>query len=285
MSRKNQYDPRALHRRELLNIGGIGLATLAGAATLAYRSDRSYEDHDGDGIPDQLERSSAFHEALEDIYGPDQFSGLDPNRKDLLIDVRYIGFARISEETKEKLVELFGDHGIFLQWLDYHAHYDRRQFEEAYGYRVERILWPYMSFYHDVVEHRLKNVALQVVVIPEDPLDQRHLESLYALHQGDDYAGISMGNRCVVTDSVDKQTDFLLHEIAHLGLCHDDDPDNTGVMGPNPRETDLMPHEWEALRNRLPNIRDTTGFDILLRDCVGEEFLSEQVDRARLPYR
>lgn len=275
-------DSSEISRRDLLVYGGTALGTTLVAGTLAYRADRSFEDRDTDGIPDDLERSDEFSRFLEETFGDDQFDGLDPTRKDLLVDARYIGSASITDPTKRHIEALFRANGIHLQWLDHPDTYTTEWVEERYGFQVERLLWPRISFYADVVEDELKDTAVQVIVIPEQYPSQRDdLESIYAIHRGEDYQGVSLGNRCIVTDqhTPNGERRLVLHEIAHLGLCHDDDPDNTGVMGPNTEEAALTDEEWAKLRNRLTNVRDTTGADIALRECLREEIAQDLKDR------
>ncbi|MDZ7731131.1 MAG: hypothetical protein U5K37_09725 [Natrialbaceae archaeon] len=68
-------------------------------------------------------------------------------------------------------------------------------------------------------------------------------------------------------------TRLILHELGHLALCHDDDPANVGVMGSGDR-IDLMPDEWAQLRDNLANVRDGTGYDVMLRPCLWRETLA-----------
>lgn len=245
---------------------------LAGAGSvLGLGSLRSspYEDRDGDGIPDELERSESHHRFMEDVFGAEQFDALDPTRKDLLVDARYVGDTTVSDRTKRFLEDRFRTHGIHLQWLDYPQRYDEDQFIERYGQQVERILWPFGSFYADVVEDELHDIALQVVVVPSRG---EELDSLYTIHRGDHYEGVSFGNRCLVTEQRDPAAEaiLLMHEIGHLVLCHNDDPNS--VMSPSPDTARFTETEWERLRGNLDNIRDSTGFDIAYRRCILSEY-------------
>lgn len=256
-------------RRRLL----YGLGSLAGTGSLASSS---YEDADEDGIPDAAERSEAHADRVRELFG-DQFEGLDPSRRDLLVDARYIGSASVHSDTKRHLEKRFRENGIHLQWLDYPESYDAGRFEERFGYQVERILWPHGSFYDHAIEDELTDMAMQVVVVPEDGED---LESVYAVHRGDHYDGVSFGNRCLVTAqrSTEVERILIMHEIGHLALCHNDEPDSPTVMAPAPEEPGFTDAEWERLRGGLDNIRDTTGFDIASRPCMVSEYRDDIVD-------
>jgi len=244
-----------------------------GIGVTAYGLDRSYRDADGDGIPDSLEGDADFEAWLTSVFGDDQFSGLDPTRRDLLVDVRYVGEMAVRERTKSRLVELFRANGIHLQWLDYPDRYDRSRFERRYGYNTREILWSPRSFYHRTVERRLKNVAFQLIVVPgfgEGP----HHEYLYSpwteFEGGSGYvSGFNTGNRAVVAGSHSHEAEakLICHEIAHYALCHSTDPENTGVMGSQER-LDLQPDEWATLRDGLGAIRDTTGVDVAFQQCL-----------------
>lgn len=262
-------------RRLLKSLGGL-LTVPVGLGSTAYRLDRSFRDVDGDGVPDSLESDAEFEAWLTSVFGADQFSGFDPTRRDLLVDARYIGRTRIRERTKARLVELFGANGIHFQWLDYPDRYDRSTFERRYGYDASEILWSPLSFYHREIERRLKNVALQLIVVPgfgKGP----HREYLYSpwtkFDSGDGYvSGFNTGNRAVVAGrhSHEAEAKLVLHEIAHYALCHSTDPANTGVMGTGD-ELDLQADEWAALRDGLGAVRDTTGFDIAFQRCLWAE--------------
>jgi len=245
-----------------------------GIGATAYGLDRSYGDADGDGIPDSLERSAEFNSWLGAVFGVDQFKGLDPDRRDLLIDTRYVGETSVSGWTKDVLVDLFRANGIHLQWLDYPEQYDLAAFEQAYGYNARQILWSPWSFYHRTVERRLKNTALQLVVVPgfDEGPQHRKLYSPWTefLQDSDGYVnGFNTGNRAVIAEQPNHETEakLILHEIAHYALCHSTDPANTGVMG-SQNDLDLMAHEWDALRSGLGAVRDTTGFDVAFRQCL-----------------
>lgn len=273
-----ETETKSYGRRYAIASAAGGIGALLGMGFLTYRPDQSEADSSADGIPDAKKRSAAFNDYITDVFGADQFDGLRTDRRELLIDARYVGESEIRPATKRRMEALFHEHDIALHWLDYPQRYDHDWFRETYGYRVERILWPRMSFYADMVEDRLKNVAVQVIVLPDT---DEQLESVYALHRGEDYEGISMGNRCLVheTRSPLSERMLILHEIAHLGLCHDEDPTNFGVMGPNQYEVDLTDEEWKKLRNRLDNVNDTTGFDVLFRQCVRAETRADLAQR------
>lgn len=267
---------RPTHRRRgfLTLLGGAFIAPFGVGAT-AYGLDRSYQDEDNDGIPDSLEQSAEFDEWLTELFGADQFEGLDPDRRDLLLDVRYIGETTVADETKATIVGLFRENGIYLQWLDYPERYDRQQFEQEYEYNAKQILWSPRSFYHRTIERRLKNVSLQLLVVPGLP-DGPHYRKLYSpwtdFHgtgTGGYVNGFNTGNRAVVTnrDTHDSEAKLILHEIAHYAVCHSTDPANAGVMGTK-ENIDLTVSEWEALRSGLGAIRDTTGFDVTFRRCL-----------------
>ena len=262
-------------------VGGAVTAPF-GIGTGAYGLDRSYRDADADGIPDSLERSTEFNDWVGSVFG-EQFTGLDPSRRDLLVDVRYVGDCSVSEATRERLVELFRANGIHMQWLEYPRRYDRETFERRYGYNAKRILWSPRSFYRRAIEPRLKNVAFQLVVVPgfaDGPHERRLYSPSTAAHGSDSKGyvnGLNTGNRAVVASrySHEIEAKLILHEIAHYALCHSMDPTNTGVMGTN-EEIDLMDHEWAELRGGLGAIRDTTGVDVLLRRCLWDELQPAQ---------
>lgn len=271
--------PRRSRRDTFKLLGGL-FGVPVGVGALVYGADRSYSDSDGDGIPDSLERSVSFHQLIENTFGATQFDGLNPRRKDLLLDVRYIGTASISDRTKEQIEQLFRKNQIYLQWLDYPIRYDQTWFESEYGYNVKRILTSPRSFYHTHIEHELKDVALQLFVVPEQTTSdsQLHLDSFLARFQdrNNGFSGMSVGNRAVVTEQsrFEREIRLILHEIGHLALCHDIDPGNTGVMNTDTdrSEINLIESEWETLRSNLSNIRNTTEIDITLRRCIWEEF-------------
>ncbi len=266
-------------RSVLRSIGGI-CATLVGS-TAAYRHDRTYEDRSGDGIPLELKRSDAFHDRLVDLFGSESFEGLEPGRMDFLVDARYVGDANVDDAVKRYLEELFRDNGIHMQWLDHPNRMDERRFLEEYGNDARSILWSRRSFYAQEVESDLKNVALQVVVVPgrrKPPHEGKvytHLSDILGDSQSDGWVnGMNTGNRAVFghRESLREQARLALHEIAHLVLCHDDDPTNEGVMGIQER-VDLTPAEWSKFRNGLDAVRDTTGYDIVLRRCSWGEYV------------
>lgn len=282
-NRSNEYLPE-VERRTLLKAVGSAVGISATSVTTAYAADRSHVDDDEDGIPDSLERSTEMHDRLTDLYG-DQFSGLDPNRKDLLIDARYVEGTSVATETKTRIVDLFRENGIHAQWLDHPASYERETFDLRYGSDVKELLWDQESFYRAEVEPWLRDIAIQVIVVPGR--DRPSYEGLVyspwtdTLGGGVDghVNGFSVGNRAVIAnrDEQWEEARLAFHEIAHFGLCHDDDPGNTGVMGAN-EEIDLMPDEWETLRNSLDNVRDATGYDIAARPCLWQACLDDLTD-------
>ena len=261
---------RSLSRRQLLGLGGGIISTFGIGGVTAYRRDRSFPDMDTDGIPDAVKRSASVHEKLTAMFGPSQFDGFEVGRPELVIDTRYVGESSISSTAKTSLRERFAENDIHLHWLDYPTAYDRSWFESTYGYQVERILLPYRSFYRHEIESFLKNIAIQLIVLP---VSAPELHTLYAVSRDDEFNGVSFGNRCLVTppDSPDSQAKLVLHEIGHLVLCHDFSAENTGVMGSEPAELDFTEAEWEQFRNGLSNVRDTTGADITMRRCIIEE--------------
>ena len=253
-----------------------------GIGATAYRLDRSYGDADDDGVADSVEESVTVADWLQSLFGADQFEGFEPARRDLLLDVRYVGATTVSEQTKATLIELFRSNGIYLQWLDYPDRYDRAAFERTYGYNARKILWSPWSFYHRTVERRLTNIAFQLIVVPGLPAGPHHRQ-LYspatAFHTESGYVnGLNTGNRAVVAGSYSPATEarLVLHEIAHYAVCHSTDPANTGVMGTG-EDLDLMAHEWAALRSGLDAIRDTTGFDVAFRRCLWSEVAPSSV--------
>lgn len=270
-------------RSVLRSIGGIG-ATVVGSAA-AYRYDRTYEDHSGDGIPVELKRSEAFHDRLVDLFGSESFEGLEPGRVDFLVDARYVGDATVDDAVKRHLEDLFRDNGIYMQWLDHPNRRGERRFLEEYGNDARDILWSRRSFYAREVESDLKNVALQLVVVPgrrEPPHEGKvytHLSDILGDSQSTGWVnGMNTGNRAVIghRESLREQARLALHEIAHLVLCHDDAPTNSGVMGIQER-VDLTPAEWSQFRNGLDAVRDTTGYDIALRRCSWGEYVPSRL--------
>lgn len=270
----------AASRRTLL--GALGGATVFpfsfGSFAHAYANPDA--DRDGDGLSDAAEAGGPLERAFADAFG-DQFDGLDPSRRDLLIDVRYVEGAEISSGTKATIERLFRREGIHAQWLDYPDRYDRAAFERRYGSNARSILWGGGSFYRSEVERRFRDAALQLIVVP-GRAHPSYSGLVYspvtdALGGGEDgnVNGFSMGNRAVVADRDDPREErrLVLHELAHLGLCHADDPDNDGVMGSGER-LDLTDREWERLRRRLDNVRDATGYDVLFRPCFRRERFS-----------
>ena len=267
-----------LSRRTMLqSVGAVG-----GMWTLGGTGSRSYVDQSGNGIPDRKTRSKAVHDRLESLFGADQFEGFDPGRRDLLLDVRYVRGTSIHPTTKRVIVDQFRTRGIYAQWLEYPETYDRTWMERRYGWSTRALLWGRNSFYQTEVEPDLKNLAIQLFVIPgrsTQPYEGLvYSPTMNALGGGRDghVYGFSVGNRALVTDRDDLEHEvrLVLHEIAHYGLCHDDDPRNTGVMGRS-ESASLMDHEWERLRNSLHNVYDTTGYDILARPCLWEECLTD----------
>ncbi|WP_343162648.1 hypothetical protein [Natronolimnobius sp. AArcel1] len=241
---------------------------------------------DGDGIPTRKKRSSSFHQQLESIYGPGQVESLEVGRPELLIDVRYIGATRIFPTTKQLVVDRFREHGIHAQWLDYPQRYNRRVLAETYGRSVEDMLLRSGSVYSNEIEEFLKNTALQLFVVPGTSVDPDQRKRVYSrwldrLGVGiDGYVnGFSAGNRAVVANRHDRfeEARLVLHELTHLVLPHDTDPENTGVMGTGD-ELDLLDAEWERLRANLANVRDTTGYDFALRPCLVREYLLRSLE-------
>ncbi|SDQ39404.1 hypothetical protein [Natronobacterium texcoconense] len=273
-------DDRRPTRRLLLRSVGVAGSLSAVSGVGSFVRDRSFDDSDGDGIPDETKQSTSFHRRLRSIFG-NQFGGLEVGRPELLLDVRYVGDTSIYPVTKRTIVDLLRTHGIHAQWLDYPTRYDAETISEQYGGTVKNLLWGRNSFYSEEVENALKNVALQLLVVPGSTAtsDEGRIYSHWMDAAGggvDGYVnGFSLGNRAVVADREDRleEAALVLHEIAHLVLCHDNDPENTGVMG-TAEEVDLMDHEWEQFRNGLDNVRDTTGYDLIFRPCLWEENLS-----------
>ncbi len=276
-------DRRSTRRSLLRSVGGTaGVSLLAGGGLLG----RSWhiEDSDDDGIPDRKKRSSSFHRRLESVFGPDQFSGLEPGRPTLLIDVRYVGRAEIFPSTKRTVVDRFRQHGIDAQWLDHPQRYDLEAVTQRYGLTDRGLLWGLRSLYSEEIADDLKDVALQLFVVPGataapyDGLIYSHV--MDATGGGvDGYVnGFSAGNRAVVADRDDRfeESRLVLHELAHLALGHDDDPENTGVMGVG-QDVDLLSHEWNQLRGGLANVRDRTGYDVAFRPCIWLEDLTSSL--------
>lgn len=271
-----------MSRRKVLE----GIGALAGVGVVSwYHEDNNYTDTDEDGIPDELESSESYHNYLKSIYGA-QFNGLDPDRKDLIIDARYIGDASISKETKEYTERLFRENGIHAQWLDHPAEYPEDWFKEEYDRSVIEALWPTNSFYEEQVEDELKNTSIQLIVLPANEGSERKIQNGWEVINSENggSAGVSFGNRAMMVekDSFNNEATLALHEIGHTWLCHDyNNPDNVGLMGyenligyisTNPEAViDYMPWEWETIHDNLENIRDTTGADVIGRKCLVEE--------------
>lgn len=278
---------RPSRRAVLRSIGG-GIGVPVGVSTGGYVADRRFTDEDGDGIPDRKERSESFHRKLLAVFDSAQFEGLDPRRRDLLLDVRYVGETSIDDRTKRNVEKRFRKHGIYAQWLDSPHRYERDRIEREYGWNAKTLLWDRTGLYHEEVESFVRDVAVQVFVIPGHEFDGYGglVYSPWAnlLGGGVDghVNGFSVGNRAVVCDRDDRweQERLLFHEIAHLALCHDDDPANTGVMGTN-EEIALTDDEWDTLRTNLDAVRDTTGYDIALRRCLWEGCLDGLTGRLR----
>lgn len=259
-------DPTCSRRQFLATTGGVALpsALLSGARA------RPMADRDDDGLPDGVETSADAHERLRERFG-DAFEGFDPDRPDLLVDVRLVGDAAIDPAVVEHLTRRFDEHGINLQWLTYPDRYDEAAFVDDYANNVRRILWSPGSFYFDKVEEFLQPLAFQLIVVPgkrDDPYAGR-VYSPYARYvMGHPYDGwingMCVGNRAVIGDreAPREQARLALHEIGHLALNHDDDPDNHGVMGTH-RRIDLTDAEWTQLREGLSAVRDSTGYDFL----------------------
>lgn len=261
-------------RRRLLKIGG-GLSLTTGlGGYIRYRSDRTYPDQDADGIPDSVKRSESMQRTLASTFG-EQFEGLRVGRRDLLLDVRYVGDVSVPLQVKHAIRRRLRNNGIHLQWLDHPKHYPQDWFEREYGNNARMLLWGRDSFYRQEIEEELKDIALQLVMVP-GAIDGPYKGRIYSpwadlagTHSNGYINGMNFGNRAVAAKRQEpwEQTRLIFHEVAHLALCHDSDPDNRGVMGTNETLT-LTDEEWERLRSNLDNVRDTTGYDLLARTCL-----------------
>ncbi len=267
-------------RRSLLRSVALlsGISAVGGARAAEHGPLTA--DSDSDGIPDHTKRSLDFHETLSRHFGP-QFEGLEMGRADLLIDVRHVGETTISRSTQQTIVDLFRSRDIHAQWLEYPTRYDLESVASSYGTTVKELLWGWDSFYSDAVEPELQDVAVQLIVVPgtaEDAAEGR-IYSHWMGATGGGAAGyvngFSLGNRAVVAERSDptEEARLVFHELAHLVLCHDADPENTGVMG-TAEELDLTDREWERFRAGLGNVRDRTGYDFLFRPCLWHENLT-----------
>jgi hypothetical protein len=271
-------EPTDQRRRRFLGAIAATITAALGVGTLASLKNNSDQDTDQDGLPDSLEQSSQFHHKLEAIFEK-EVEPLDPNRKDLLIDARYIGETSISDEAKGYLQDLFSKNGINLQWLDYPVRYNSEMVHERYGMDVESILFTPDGFYWNQIDPSLRNIAFQLIVVPGRKSDPAKGQ-IYCKFYKDYVSGMNLGNRALVTQR-DKPTDqaaLALHEIAHLVLCHDPDSDNPGQMGQQ-AEIDLTEQEWEQFRNGLDNIRDSSGIDVAFRRCLLEDYSDGSVEK------
>lgn len=217
-----------------------------------YRRIKRRNDTDLDGLPDDREASDDFHTYLAETFDT-PVGELDPAKKDLIIDARYVAGEEFPDEHKQYLAELFEDRiGVDLHWLDYPETYPRDTFIDEYGYRPADILWGDDSFYAQEVEDELQTAALQIVFTPGKP-DGEHDGSLYCA-PGEEYAGgFSALNRVAMADlPADDELITVLHEIMHLGNWEHnyDDPDDPGVMGQQ-EVADATPDQWENLAKRL----------------------------------
>ncbi len=263
-------------RRSLLCAAGLTGLSAINSGLLVDRS----TDSDGDGIPDETKRSESVHRRLTDVFGSSQFEGFEVGRSDLLVDARYVGEARLFPETKQAIVGLCHSHGIYAQWLDYPHRYSRVAVADRYGSTVEDLLVGRDSFYADAIADDLRDIAVQLVVVPgtteSGPDGRIYSEWMDRTGGGrEGYVnGFSVGNRAVVADRDDRFTEarLVLHELAHLALCHDDDPENTGVMGSG-SDLNLTAEEWDRFRDGLSNVRDRTGYDVAFRSCLWTEHL------------
>lgn len=257
----------AVSRRDVLAKGALlGGAVIGGymyrdriidgaadAAELLYRMSRRPGDTSLDGLPDRLKDSDTFHQYIEETFDT-TFDGLDPDRKDLLIDARYVEGETFPDDAKTYIEDLFGWRtDITLHWLDYPETYTRDTFITDHEHRPAEILWRDGGFYDEEVEDMLKDTALQVVFAP-GAQDDGHDGQLYC-EPGEEYvAGFSAVNRSVVgsVGTAEDRTKTTLHEIAHLGNYHHnyDDPQDRGVLGQN-EVTDLTPAQWDRLQDRL----------------------------------
>ncbi|SNZ05520.1 hypothetical protein SAMN06269185_0881 [Natronoarchaeum philippinense] len=266
-------------RRALLRSVGGATALSYTVGSIAHARGRRRADLDQDGLVAAETHTGPTERALAATFG-DQFDGLDPSRRELLIDVRYVRGTSVAAETKAAIEGLFRREGIHAQWLDYPKRYDRERFEREYGSNARTVLWGGNSFYRTEIKREFRNVAVQLVVVPgrSHPAYEGLVYSPWtdALGGGQDghVNGFSVGNRAVVAerDQVREEQRLILHEIAHLALCHADDPQNDGVMGTGER-IDLTDREWERLRRNLDNVRDRTGYDVLFRSCLWEDCL------------
>lgn len=261
-------------RRRLLGALGAGVSIPLLGGELHDWAVEAAADADGDGIPDRVKRSARAARRIDRTF-EGGFDGFELGRHDLLLDARYVGDVSIPLAVKRGLERRFRENGIYLQWLDHGREYDRGGFESRYGNSARRILWARDSFYHREIEDFLKDLALQLVVVPGAP-DGPFRGRIYSTwantvgsHPQGYVNGMSFGNRAVVAERHDRweQTRLIFHEIAHLGLCHSDDPENRGVMGTN-ETLSLTDEEWSTLADNLSNVRDGTGYDLLFRPCL-----------------
>ena len=261
-------------RRHLLRATALAASGPAAGGAVGYRLDRHRISETGDG----LEESAALEARLESTFG-DRFEGLDPDRLDLLVDVREVGDASVTPETARRIESLFRAHDIHLQWLVHPEPIDRRWFEGSFGYDAGRILWGPGSFYRRI-DPWLRRSALQLVVVhgTQGAGDEGVLSSPLAGATGGLFGrsvnGYSLGSRAAVATRRDREEEasLVLHELAHLGLCHATDPANDGVMGSAER-VGLTESEWDQLRRRVSNVHETTGLDVMLRPCLWRETL------------
>ena len=266
-------DSRYSRRSLLCGVGGISAACLVPGSLHSQTLSES-ADSSTDGIPDHLKQSPVFTTYLSDRYDLTYFDGLSVDAHDLLLDVRTVGDLEIPDTVIQFLRDTFADHGIRLHWLDFHNRYNETTFYDRYGPNSRSILWARDSFYHNEVADRMQNIALQVIII-QGIRSGQHRGKIYSYwadllgERGGFINGMNFGNRIVLAERADpwEQTRLLFHEIAHLALCHDSNPSNTGVMGTN-QSLSLTANEWELLRANLDNVSDRTGADVVFRECL-----------------
>ncbi|MDY6770371.1 MAG: twin-arginine translocation signal domain-containing protein [Candidatus Nanohaloarchaea archaeon] len=231
---------------------------LAAVAATAAGCAATVRDGDEDGLSSLDEER--LQRAVEERYG--ERLELDPDRKDLIVDARYVESEGFADGHKAYYEELFADHGIDLHWLDHPSGgelYDRERFVEEVSYEEDAIL-ACDGFYDEAVDEVMQEHALQLFFVPGKPEEPHE-----GLIRSDDnpgrdgdhfFTGYSRGDRAAIGSAPEGEwrRKITLHEMGHLGVDHHYESEgNDGVMG-SYEEADFTDAEWRELRESLPNV-------------------------------